>query len=95
MAQMELPDRWYHYGEDEWRFRSGTISARVNMKVDGSLYEPILADRITYEVRLWTSDADGNVKNLFHETSYKSLEKAKAECEEQIRNLLEHIDDTA
>jgi hypothetical protein len=46
---------------------------------------PILADCITYRGQLWTCG------NVIESGEYDSLEKAKTECEKQIRNYLEHI----
>jgi len=84
---MELPDRWYYYGDEEWRFRSGTIKAMINMHVPCNTYTdlPILADCITYRAQLWTDEHD------IETSEYDSLEKAKTGCEEQIRKYLEHI----
>jgi hypothetical protein len=96
---MELPDRWYYYGDDEWRLRSGTITARINMHVPGNIGSPhfcilsrdglsnapILADCITYRVQLWTCG------NVIETGEYDSLQKAMSGCEEQIREYLEHI----
>jgi len=85
---MELPDRWYYYGDEEWRLRSGTITAMINMHVPCVYTDlPILADCVTYRAQLWTDEHDIGT------SEYDSLEKAMSGCEEQIREYLEHIRD--
>ena len=81
-----LNDCWY-YEEDgggygEWFLMSGTIIARINMHFTGNM--PILADCITYKATLWTNPT------IIATSEYKSLEKAKSGCEEQIKNYLDH-----
>ncbi len=90
MTKYELPDCWY-YEEDgggfgEWFLMSGTIIARIIMHVPGNM--PILADCITYKATLWTN------QTIIATSEYKSLEKAKSGCEEQIRKYLEFLDST-
>ena len=90
MTKYELPDCWYYQedggGSGEWFLMSGTIIARIHMHIPGNC--PILADCITYKATLWTN------QTIIANSEYKSLEKAKSGCEEQIRKYLEFLDST-
>lgn len=81
---MTEPERWYVVNGNEWRLRSGDITAKIWLADDNITYKS--------EVRLGPHWADEMV--LCTGENY-CLKNAKDGCLEAMRLTREHIDDIA